>query len=157
MLGPRRPSVWSVQAIPEDERYPVTVKPSTKCFKEERQEGNRMPKYTVGRDVAGAGQLSSTELHSIAKKVMRCASRNGAGYTWVESYITGNKTCCIYYCVLRQALNSLTSRPEQEASRARRLRKSKAFLTPRVLNLVDVSSTGPELHSSTLRRPLAPG
>ena len=55
-----------------------------------------MPKYVVERDVAGAGQLSSTELPSIAKKSCDVLRGMGPDIQWVESYIRGNKICCVY-------------------------------------------------------------
>ncbi len=55
-----------------------------------------MPKYIIERDLAGAGQLSSTQLGAIAKKSCDVLRKMGPDTQWIESYITGNKIYCVY-------------------------------------------------------------
>ena len=64
-----------------------------------------MPKYVVERDVAGAGQLSSTGLHSLAKKSCDVLRGMGPDIQWVESYITGNKIYCVYIAPNPELIN----------------------------------------------------
>lgn len=55
-----------------------------------------MPKYVIERDIPGAGNLSSEQLHAISQK--SCSVLNGLGPTvqWVESFVTPDKVYCIY-------------------------------------------------------------
>jgi hypothetical protein len=55
-----------------------------------------MPKYVVERDLVGAGQLSSAQLTSIAKKSCDVLRNMGPEIQWRESYVTGNKIYCVY-------------------------------------------------------------
>jgi hypothetical protein len=55
-----------------------------------------MPRYIIERDLAGAGQLSSAQLSSIAKKSCDVIRKMGPEIQWLESYITGNKIYCVY-------------------------------------------------------------
>lgn len=55
-----------------------------------------MPKYIIERDLAGAGQLNSAQLSSIAKKSCDVLRKMGPEIQWQESYITGNKIYCVY-------------------------------------------------------------
>lgn len=55
-----------------------------------------MPKYIVERDLTGAGQLSTTQLNSIAKKSCDVLRRMDRDIQWLESYITSNRIYCVY-------------------------------------------------------------
>jgi hypothetical protein len=55
-----------------------------------------MPKYVIEREIAGAGQLSATELKAISQKSCGVLSRMGPQIQWVESFVTGDKIYCIY-------------------------------------------------------------
>ena len=55
-----------------------------------------MPKYVIERELPGAGQLSSSELQAIARKSCEVLQALGPDIQWVESYVTADKTFCIY-------------------------------------------------------------
>ena len=55
-----------------------------------------MPKYIVERDLTGAGQLSTTQLNSIAKKSCDVLRKMDRDIQWLESYITSNRIYCVY-------------------------------------------------------------
>ncbi len=55
-----------------------------------------MPKYVIERDIPGAGQLSSTELHGISEKSCGVLRELGSAIQWVESYVTDDKIYCVY-------------------------------------------------------------
>ena len=55
-----------------------------------------MPKYIVERELTVAGELTPTQLSSIAKKSCDVLRKMGPEIQWQESYITGNKIYCVY-------------------------------------------------------------
>ena len=55
-----------------------------------------MPKYVIERDIPGAGQLSTAELHAISQKSCGVLSDMGPQIQWVQSFVTGDKVYCVY-------------------------------------------------------------
>ena len=55
-----------------------------------------MPKYVIERELPGAGQLSSDELHAIAVKSNQVLADMGPRATWQQSYVTDDKIYCVY-------------------------------------------------------------
>jgi len=55
-----------------------------------------MPKFVIEREVPGAGQLTDSELQSIAKRSVGVLRQLGPEIQWVESYVTGNSLYCVY-------------------------------------------------------------
>jgi hypothetical protein len=55
-----------------------------------------MPKYIIERELAGAGNLSSEELHGIAQTSCNVLREMGPEIQWVQSYVTGDKIYCVY-------------------------------------------------------------
>jgi hypothetical protein len=55
-----------------------------------------MPKFLIEREVPGAGKLSESEVHSMAKRSVGVLRQLGPDIQWVESYITGNNLYCVY-------------------------------------------------------------
>lgn len=55
-----------------------------------------MPKYLIEREIPGAGNLSSEELHAISQKSCGVLQNMGPQIQWVESYVTGDKVYCVY-------------------------------------------------------------
>lgn len=55
-----------------------------------------MPKYVIERDIPGAGQLSTEQVHAISQKSCGVLSKLGPQIQWIESYVTGDKVYCIY-------------------------------------------------------------
>jgi uncharacterized protein DUF4242 len=55
-----------------------------------------MPKYVVEREIPGAGKLSAGELQAISQKSCAVLNEMGTRIQWLESYVTGNKTFCVY-------------------------------------------------------------
>ena len=54
-----------------------------------------MPKYVIERDIPGAGKLSSSELHGVARKSCSVLKELGPQIQWVESFVTDDKIYCI--------------------------------------------------------------
>jgi hypothetical protein len=55
-----------------------------------------MPKYIIEREIPGAGDLSSQELHAISQKSCSVLQEMGPQIQWQESYVTGDKVYCVY-------------------------------------------------------------
>ncbi len=63
-----------------------------------------MPKFVIERDLPGAGQLSTQELHGIAQKSCGVLSAMGPHIQWVQSYVTDDKIYCIYVAPTEEAV-----------------------------------------------------
>jgi hypothetical protein len=55
-----------------------------------------MPKYVIEREIPGAGNLSPQELQGISEKSCSVLRNLGPQIQWLHSYVTGDKTYCIY-------------------------------------------------------------
>lgn len=55
-----------------------------------------MPKYVIERTLPGAGQLSSSELHTISAKSNQVLSDMAPRVQWQQSFVTGDKIYCVY-------------------------------------------------------------
>jgi hypothetical protein len=55
-----------------------------------------MPKYVIERELPGAGQLSSEELHSISQQSNKVLAELGSDIKWLSSYVTDDKIYCVY-------------------------------------------------------------
>jgi hypothetical protein len=55
-----------------------------------------MRKYIIERDVPGVGSLDASGLRTAAQTSNKALSECGPGIQWLESYVTGDKTFCVY-------------------------------------------------------------
>ncbi len=55
-----------------------------------------MPKFVIERELPGAGQLSSDELHAISGKSNAVLSGMNGRAQWQQSYVTDDKLYCVY-------------------------------------------------------------
>ena len=55
-----------------------------------------MPKYVIERELPGAGELSSDELHAIAGKSNAVLAGLAPRVQWQHSYVTTDKIYCVY-------------------------------------------------------------
>ena len=55
-----------------------------------------MPKYVIERDIVGIGSLPPAGLREGAQKSNEALAQIGPKIQWVESYVTKDKTYCIY-------------------------------------------------------------
>jgi hypothetical protein len=55
-----------------------------------------MPTYVIEREIAGADKLSPDELRDIAAKSNEVVASLGVPYTWVTSYVAGDKVYCVH-------------------------------------------------------------
>jgi Protein of unknown function (DUF4242) len=55
-----------------------------------------MPKYVIERELPGAGDLSSEDLHAISQKSNQVLAELGPEIRWLSSYVTDDKIYCVY-------------------------------------------------------------
>ena len=55
-----------------------------------------MPKYLIERNIPGASNLKSEELHAISQTSCGVLRVMGPEIQWVQSYVAGDKIYCLY-------------------------------------------------------------
>lgn len=55
-----------------------------------------MPTYIVERDIPGANKLTAAELRDISAKSNEVVANLGRPYTWITSYVAGDKIYCVH-------------------------------------------------------------
>ena len=55
-----------------------------------------MPRYVIERTVPGASKLSAAELQAIAARSNAVVAGLGEPYTWLTSYVAGDKIYCVH-------------------------------------------------------------
>jgi len=55
-----------------------------------------MPKFVIEREMPGAGNMSTEQLHEAAETSCGVLMDMGPQIQWVHSYVTDNKIYCIY-------------------------------------------------------------
>lgn len=55
-----------------------------------------MPSFIIERNVPGADKLSADELRDISAKSNEVVAGLGVPYTWVTSYVAGDKLYCVH-------------------------------------------------------------
>ena len=55
-----------------------------------------MPKYVIEREIAGAGNMSASELQGASQTSCNVLNKLGTDIQWVQSFVTGDKLYCIY-------------------------------------------------------------
>jgi hypothetical protein len=55
-----------------------------------------MKKFIIERNFPGAANLSAEELQSISRTSCEVVSNLGKPYTWIQSFVTGDKIYCVH-------------------------------------------------------------
>lgn len=55
-----------------------------------------MPRFIIERNIPGASELTQEELAEIAVKSNASAASLGVPYTWITSYVAGDKVYCVH-------------------------------------------------------------
>ena len=55
-----------------------------------------MRRFIIEREIPGAGDLSPEELANIAQTSNEAVASLGVPYTWVNSYVAGDKIYCVH-------------------------------------------------------------
>lgn len=65
-----------------------------------------VPKFVIERDIAGVGGLPAEDLQAMARRATEMVADPAAQVEWLYSFVTGDKTYCVYIApneeVLRQ-------------------------------------------------------
>jgi hypothetical protein len=64
-----------------------------------------MRKFMIERAIPGVGQLSSCELSDAAKTSNGALAKLAPRVQWQQSYVTGEKTFCVYLAEDEQAIH----------------------------------------------------
>jgi hypothetical protein len=57
---------------------------------------SKLKRYIIERDIPGIGAMSTVELCGAARASNQAVDRIGADVQWQHSYVTGDKTFCVY-------------------------------------------------------------
>lgn len=63
-----------------------------------------MPKYVIEREILGIGSAPPAELQQAAEKSNEVLDALGPQIQWVQSYVTGDKTYCVYIAENEEAI-----------------------------------------------------
>ena len=55
-----------------------------------------MPKFIIERNIPGASSLTPEQLRDIAQTSNEVVDGLGVSYTWVNSYVAGDKIYCVH-------------------------------------------------------------
>jgi Nickel responsive protein SCO4226-like len=55
-----------------------------------------MKRYVIERDIPGVGSLTEQQREGVAAKSNDALAKLNGKAQWIHSYVTGNKTFCIY-------------------------------------------------------------
>lgn len=56
-----------------------------------------MRKFMIEREIPGVGQLDSCGLAEAARKSNGVLTELGSGIQWQQSFVTGDRTYCVYF------------------------------------------------------------
>src|SRR5438270_10942967 len=76
-----------------EKNYRAAIAPSTGLITDWR---SSMPKYVIEREIPGAGNMSPQDLQAVSQKSCSVLQNLGPQIQWVQSYVTGDKTYCVY-------------------------------------------------------------
>ncbi|MDJ0813221.1 MAG: DUF4242 domain-containing protein [Woeseiaceae bacterium] len=57
---------------------------------------NQLKRFIIERDIPGIGSMSLVELCGAARASNQAIDQIGADLQWVNSYVAGDKTFCVY-------------------------------------------------------------
>jgi hypothetical protein len=82
------------QKVVERPRRNQRVVPILWLSKAEQEQ--TMPRFIIERNIPGANTLSAHELSEIASKSNAVVNNLGEPYTWITSYVAGDKIYCVH-------------------------------------------------------------
>jgi hypothetical protein len=74
-------------------------------------------KYVIEREVPGIGGSSPEDFCAIAQKSKNVLDGLGSGIQWVESYVAGDKTYCVYLAADERIIKEHATRSGFPANR----------------------------------------
>jgi hypothetical protein len=82
-----------------------------------------MPKFSIEREIPGAGDLSSQDLQAISQKSCGVLQSLGPQIQWVESYVTGDKIYYVYIAPNEEMVREHASRGGFPANRISEIKR----------------------------------
>jgi Protein of unknown function (DUF4242) len=55
-----------------------------------------MKRFIIEREIPGAGQLTQAQLAEISRTSNAAVASLGVPYTWINSYVAGDKVYCVH-------------------------------------------------------------
>ncbi|MCB1776369.1 MAG: DUF4242 domain-containing protein [Candidatus Competibacteraceae bacterium] len=80
-----------------------------------------MPHFIIEREIAGVGSLSTETLDDIAKKTRKVVNDPMTNVRWLYSFVTDNKTYCVYLAPDEEVLRQSSERAGLPISHVSRL------------------------------------
>ncbi len=90
-----------------------------------------MRKYIIERELPGIGDAADQELCEAARKSNGVLAELGPGIQWVHSYVTGDRTFCVY---LAESEDSIREHSEKSGFPANRIIEVKRTIDPTTAN-----------------------
>jgi hypothetical protein len=81
-----------------------------------------MPKYVIERNIAGIGASTSQQLQSAARKSCSVLNELGPQIQWVQSFVTDDRTYCVYIAPNQDAIREHAARSGFPADRISEVR-----------------------------------
>jgi hypothetical protein len=69
-----------------------------------------VPKFLIEREIPGAGNLNTGQLHDVAAKSCGVLHELGPEIQWVQSFVTGDKVYCVYIAPSEQLIREHAER-----------------------------------------------
>jgi len=86
-----------------------------------------MPKYVIERDIPGIGNATQDQVRIIAQKSCSVINKLGPTIQWLHSYVTADKTYCIY---IAPDEKTVREHAEQGGFPANRVSEVKSVIDP---------------------------
>jgi len=90
-------------------------------------EEDAMPKFVIERDILGIGSLPPPDLQGAAEKSNEALREIGPQIQWVESFITKDKTYCVY---IAPSKDMILKHAELSGFPANRIEEVRAIIDP---------------------------
>ena len=86
-----------------------------------------MPTFIIEREIPGADKLSPAELRDISAKSNEVVAGLGEPYTWVTSYVAGDKIYCVHEA---ESADTVERHAREGGFPANKVTKIAAFIGP---------------------------
>lgn len=80
-----------------------------------------MPQFVIEREITGVGSLPEETLNAMAKKTREVVNDTTANVQWLYSFVTDNKTYCVYLAPDEEVLRQSSERAGLPISRMSRV------------------------------------
>lgn len=80
-----------------------------------------MPQFVIEREIAGVGSLPEETLNAMAKKTREVVNDATTNVQWLYSFVTDNKTYCVYLAPDEEVLRQSSERAGLPISRMSRV------------------------------------